>query len=133
MTQSPRPIQTDDAPAAIGPYSQAVVHAGVVYCSGQVALDPKTMEMVGGDDVQAQCRQVLKNLAAVLAAAGSGFDRVLKCGVFLASMDDFAKVNEVYAEAFGESRPARAAVAVRTLPKNALVEIDAIAAVGASA
>lgn len=125
----PRPVQTDSAPAAIGPYSQAVVHDGIVYCSGQVGFDPTSMEIVGGG-VEAQARQVLNNLGEVLKAAGSDFDHVLRCSVFLASMDDFQTVNGVYAEYFGDSRPARAAVAVKTLPKNALVEIDCIAALG---
>jgi 2-iminobutanoate/2-iminopropanoate deaminase len=123
----PRPVQTDQAPAAIGPYSQAVIHNGVVYCSGQIALDPKSMELVAGG-VEDQTRQVLKNLRAVLNAAGTDFDLVLRCGVFLASMDDFQAVNALYAEAFGEARPARAAIAAKTLPKGALVEIDCIAA-----
>ena len=122
----PSSIATDRAPAAIGPYSQAVVHDGIVYCSGQIALEPSTMELVDGG-VEAQTRKVLDNLGNVLDAAGSDFAHVLKCTVFLASMDDFQAVNAIYAEVFGESRPARAAVAVKTLPKNALVEIDCIA------
>ncbi|MCC6783237.1 MAG: RidA family protein [Planctomycetes bacterium] len=122
-------VQTEHAPAAIGPYSQAVVHANVAYCSGQIALDPGSGKLIEGD-VRAQTDRVLKNLAAVLAAAGSGLDRVLKTTIFLADMADFAVVNEVYAQHFGASRPARATVAVRTLPRNALVEIDCIAAVG---
>lgn len=126
-----RIVSTDRAPAAIGPYSQAVVAAGLVHCSGQIALDPASGAMVG-DDAAAQTEQVMRNLGAVLEAAGSGFDRVLKCTVYLADMDDFPRVNEVYARAFceGAEPPARATVAVRTLPKNALVEVDCVALVG---
>jgi 2-iminobutanoate/2-iminopropanoate deaminase len=123
-------IATPDAPAAIGPYSQAVRAGGLLYCSGQIALDPATGEMVG-DTAADQAEQVLKNLAAVLEAGGASLGSVLKTTIFLADMDDFAAVNEVYARHFGDHRPARATVAVRTLPKNALVEIDAVA--GASA
>lgn len=122
-------ISTPDAPAAIGPYSQAVVAGGVVHCSGQVALIPGTGEMLDGD-VVAQTEQVFKNLGAVLAAAGSGFESVLKCQVYLKSMDDFAAVNEVYARAFeGMEPPARACVEVARLPKDADVEIDCVALV----
>ena len=118
-------VQTDEAPAAIGPYSQAVKANGMVYTSGQIALTPAG-EMLTGN-VTAQTKQVLGNLAAVLEAAGSGLDRVVKTTIFLAEMDDFATVNAVYAEAFGDHKPARSTVAVKTLPKNALVEIEAIA------
>lgn len=118
-------VQTDKAPAAIGPYSQAVKVGGLVFTSGQIALTPAG-EMLTGD-VAAQTKQVLANLAAVLAAAGSGLDRVVKTTIFLAEMDDFATVNAVYAEAFGDHKPARSTVAVKTLPKNALVEIEAVA------
>lgn len=121
-------ISTENAPAAIGPYSQATVANGVVYCSGQIALDPATGELSTGD-VTAQTRLVLKNLNAVLEAAGARPDSVLKCQVFLKSMDDFAAMNAVYAEYFGAHRPARAAVEVARLPKDVLVEIDAIALV----
>lgn len=121
-------VSTPDAPAAIGPYSQAVVHAGLVYCSGQVALDPASMQLVEGG-VEAQTRQVLANLGRVLAAAGSGFDLALKTTVYLADMDDFAAVNAIYAEAFeGAAPPARATVEVARLPKDARVEIDCVAA-----
>ncbi|MEM7306461.1 MAG: RidA family protein [Planctomycetota bacterium] len=123
-----RTIQTDDAPAAIGPYSQAVVHGGLVFCSGQVALDPATQEMIDGD-VQAQARRCLQNLTGVLAAAGTDLAHALRLTVFLADMGDFARVNEIYAEFFpGDAPPARAAVEVAALPKGALVEIDCIAA-----
>ena len=121
-------VQTPDAPQAIGPYSQAAVVNGLVYTSGQIALTPEG-EMLE-NDVVLQTKQVLKNLTAVLEAAGSSLDNVVKTTIFLDSMDDFVTVNEIYAEAFGEHKPARATVAVKTLPKNALVEIDAIAVVG---
>lgn len=118
-------IQTDNAPAAIGPYSQAVKVGGVVYTSGQIALTPQG-EMLE-HDIAIQTRQVLKNLQAVLEAAGSGMDLVIKTTIFLSDMEDFATVNGLYEAAFGDHKPARATVAVKTLPKNALVEIDAIA------
>jgi len=119
-------IKTDQAPGAIGPYSQAVAVDGWVFCSGQIPIDPATGDLVGGD-IAAQTDQVLKNVAAVLAAAGGGLSHVVKTTVFLADMGDFAAMNEVYARHFGDHRPARAAVAVRTLPKNVSVEIEAIA------
>jgi 2-iminobutanoate/2-iminopropanoate deaminase len=122
-------ISTPDAPAAIGPYSQAVVHGDQVYCSGQIPLDPASGALVGGDDVAAQTRQVLANLDAVLRAAGSSRAQVLRTGVFLRDMADFAAMNAVYAEFFGETRPARATVAVAGLPRDVRVEIDCIAAV----
>jgi len=120
-------IQTDKAPAAIGPYSQAVVLNGLVYTSGQIALTPEG-EMVE-NDVVAQTKQVMQNLKAVLSEAGSSLDKVVKATIFLDNMDDFATVNEIYAEAFGAHKPVRSTVAVQTLPKNALVEIDVIAVV----
>ena len=120
-------VQTDKAPQAIGPYSQAVTHGGLVYTSGQIALTPEG-EMLG-DDLEKQTHQVLKNLTEVLKEAGSDLDQVIKTTIFLADMDSFLKVNEIYASYFGEHKPARATVAVKTLPKNALVEIDAIAVV----
>lgn len=118
-------ILTDKAPAAIGPYSQAVKTGGMVYTSGQIALTPEG-EMLE-NDVTLQTKQVLKNLAAVLEAAGSGLEKVIKTTIYLNDMDDFATVNKIYAEAFGAHKPARSTVAVETLPKNALVEIDAVA------
>lgn len=121
-------VSTPDAPAAIGPYSQAVVVGGMVYTAGQIALVPATGQVLEGD-IAAQTAQVFANLKAVLAAAGSGLDRVVKATVYLADMADFPAMNEVYARAFGEHRPARSTVAVRTLPKNARVEIDLIALV----
>jgi len=121
-------IHTEGAPAAIGPYSQAVVANGLVFCSGQIAIDPATGTLLNGD-VQTQTRQTLHNLSAVLEAAGADFSSVVKTTVFLKSMDDFSAMNEVYAEAFGDNRPARAAVEVARLPKDVDVEIDAIAVV----
>ena len=122
-------ISSDKAPKAIGPYSQAIAHGGLVWCSGQIALDPATGAMVGAGDVRAEATQALKNLAAVLNEAGTGFDRVVKVTIFLMDMADFAVVNEVYAAAMGDARPARATVQVAGLPKGARVEIDCVAAV----
>jgi 2-iminobutanoate/2-iminopropanoate deaminase len=119
-------ISTPAAPAAIGPYSQAIAAGGLVYTAGQIALVPATMQLVEGD-VAVQTAQVFANLKAVLAAAGSGLDRVVKATVYLADMADFPAMNEVYAREFGAHRPARSTVAARTLPKNARVEIDLIA------
>jgi len=119
-------ISTSEAPAAIGPYSQAVAAGGFVYCSGQIALDPQSGQMVGGNAAE-QAVQVMKNLAAVLKGAGCGLDDVVKTTIFLKSMNDFAAVNEVYARAFGDHRPARATVEAARLPKDALVEVDCVA------
>jgi len=121
-------VSTDQAPAAIGPYSQAVIHGGLVYCSGQIALNPVTMEIVG-EDAETQAKQVMNNLGEVLSAAGSDFSKVLKCSIFLDSMDDFGVVNEVYGAYFEVDPPARETVAVQTLPKHVLVEISCIASV----
>ncbi len=122
-----RAIASDQAPAAIGPYSQAIVCDGWIYCSGQIALDPASGRFEGGD-VAAQTTRVFSNLRAVLAAAGSDLGKVVKCQVYLASMDDFAAMNAVYESAFeGLTPPARACVEVARLPKDALVEIDCIA------
>ena len=118
-------VQTDKAPSAIGPYSQAIVANGMVYTSGQIALTPSGVMLEA--DVVIQTKQVLKNLQAVLEAAGSSMDNVVKTTIFIESMDDFATINEIYEKAFGSHKPARATVAVKTLPKNALVEIDAVA------
>ena len=124
----PEAVITTSAPAPVGPYNQAVKAAGVLYCSGQIALDPATGAMVGGGDVEAETRQVLTNLKAVLEAGGSSPQQVLRTTVFLADLDDFARVNAIYAEMFGEGvSPARACVEVAALPKGARVEIDAIA------
>ena len=122
------PVSTTSAPAAIGPYSQAMVHDGLVWCSGQVAFDPATGELIQGD-VQDETRQVLANLAAVLAEANSGLDRVLRATVFIQDMNDFGAINAIYAEAFGDHRPARACVEVARLPKDVRVEISVVAAV----
>ena len=119
-------VSTPGAPKAIGPYSQAIVQGGLVYTAGQVALDPATMELVPGG-VAEQAERALANLAAVLAAAGSGLDRVVKTTVYLVDMADFGAMNEVYARHFGDHRPARSTVAVAGLPKGARVEIDVIA------
>jgi len=121
-----KPVATPNAPAAIGPYSQAMIAGDLVYCSGQIAIDPATGQLQNGS-VAEQTRLVLSNLQAVLEAAGSGMDRVIKTGVFLRDMNDFAEMNAVYAEAFGAWRPARAAVEVSRLPKDVAVEIEAIA------
>jgi len=119
-------VQTDKAPAAIGPYSQAVIYNNIVYCSGQIPLDPESMEVIeGGIDKQAE--QVMENLKQVLLEAGTDFGNVIKCSIFLDSMDDFSTVNEIYAEYFGENPPARETIAVQTLPKNVKVEISCIA------
>ena len=120
------PIATDNAPAAIGAYSQAITHAGVVYCSGQIGLPPEGVW--AGTDVRTQAEAALRNLDAILNAAGSSRDRVIRATIFLASMDDFSVVNEAYAAFFGEHRPARACVEASRLPKDALVEISCIAA-----
>ena len=119
-------VDTDRAPAAIGPYSQGIAAGDLLFTAGQIPLDPDTMEMVGSD-VAEQTDRVLRNLAAVLEAGGSALDRVVKTTVFLADMGDFAAMNEVYARHFGEHRPARSAVEAAALPKGALVEIDAVA------
>ena len=122
-------VTTPNAPSAIGPYAQAVVHGGILYCSGQIPLDPESGAMVDGD-VALQTRQVLKNLDAVLHAAGTVRARVLKTTVYLRDMADFGAMNLVYAEFFGDARPARATVAVSGLPRDARVEIDCIASLG---
>ncbi len=119
-------VQTDGAPAAIGPYSQAIRSGDFLFCSGQIALEPASGEMVGGSAAD-QARQVLANLGAVLDAGGASLQTVVKTTIFLDDMADFAAVNEVYAAAFGDHRPARATVEAAALPKGALVEIDAIA------
>jgi 2-iminobutanoate/2-iminopropanoate deaminase len=129
--QDRRAVSTPTAPAAIGPYSQAIVHAGLVWCSGQVALDPTTKELVPGG-IEAETRQVMKNLGQVLSAAGASFEQVLKTTVYLQSMDDFAAMNAIYGTFFPAERgapPARATVEVAKLPKGARVEIDCVALV----
>ena len=121
-----KPIQTDQAPAAIGPYSQAISHSGLLFVSGQLGLDPASGELASG--VDAQTRRALANLVAVLAAAGLSPAHVLKATVFVADMADFALVNRLYAEVFSPPVPAREVVQAARLPKNALVEISAVAA-----
>jgi 2-iminobutanoate/2-iminopropanoate deaminase len=119
-------IATDQAPRAIGPYSQAIRAAGFVFTSGQVAIDPATQQVIAGD-VAAQTERVLKNLSAVLQAAGTSLDNALRCTVFLKNMGDFAAMNEVYGRYFGQAPPARTTVEAARLPKDVLVEIDVIA------
>lgn len=127
---SRKKISTPHAPAAIGPYSQAIVAAGLVHCSGQIALHPETAQVVG-KDVSEQAERALENLKGVLAAAGSDLSKVLKCTVYLVKMSDFAAVNTVYGRYFtGDAPPARSTVAVAELPRGALVEIDCVALVG---
>lgn len=121
-------IATENAPGAIGPYSQAVKAGNMVFCSGQIPIDVATGEFVS-DDVAEQTRQVLTNLSAVLEAAGTSLNNVVKTTVFLADMNDFAAMNEVYAEFFSENKPARATVQAARLPKDARVEIECIALV----
>jgi 2-iminobutanoate/2-iminopropanoate deaminase len=121
-------IFTPDAPKPAGPYSQAVVHGGLAFLAGQVPLDPKTGKP-SGETIEEQSEQVLRNLEAVLTASGSGFDQLLRVTVFLASMDDFPRFNQVYERMLGASRPARTTVEAGALPLGLKVEIDAIAAV----
>jgi 2-iminobutanoate/2-iminopropanoate deaminase len=119
-------IATDNGPKAIGPYSQAIKANGFVFVSGQVAIDPATQQVIEGG-VAAQTERVMKNLAGILAAAGSGLEKVVKSGVFLKNMGDFAAMNEVYGKHFSSAPPARSTVEVARLPKDVLVEIDVIA------
>lgn len=129
MSETRRAIRTDRAPAAIGPYSQAIVAGDVVYTAGQIALDPETGELVDGG-VEEQTRRVVRNLAAVLEAAGAGLSDVVKTTIFMADMDDFARVNEVYGELLTEPYPARSTVEAARLPRDARVEIEAVARFG---
>ncbi len=122
-------IATEQAPKAIGPYSQAVVWNGMAFLSGQIALDPSTNRIVDGD-IEAQTERVLENLKAVLTACGSSLDRVLKTTVYLKDIGEFARMNEVYARFFASDPPARATVEVARLPRDVRVEIDVVAAVG---
>jgi 2-iminobutanoate/2-iminopropanoate deaminase len=121
-------ISTKDAPQAIGPYSQAIRANGLVFVSGQIPIDPATQQVVNGD-VAAQTDRVFKNIAAILRAAGSSLEKVVRAGVFLKNMSDFAAMNEVYGRYFTSAPPARATVEVARLPKDVLVEIDVIAQV----
>jgi len=120
------PVQTDNAPKAIGPYEQAIKANGFIYTAGQIPIDPKTGSFVEGG-ITAQTRQVLENLKAVLEAGGSSLDRVVKATVFLKNMADFAAMNDVYAQYLGGAKPARSTVAVAELPRGALIEIDLVA------
>lgn len=126
MGQELRVTTTEQAPKALGPYSQAIVAGDLIFCAGQIALDPKTGEIASGD-IKEQTRRVLDNLAAVLAASGSGLDRVTKTTVFLTDLAEFAAMNEAYGERFGTHRPARSTVPVTGLPRGARVEIECIA------
>ena len=121
-------ISTEKAPAAIGPYSQGVVVNGLLFASGQIALSPETGELVGST-IEEQAEQVMKNAGALLAAAGTDFDHVVKTTCFLEDIADFAKFNAVYAKSFGEKLPARSAVGIDKLPKGALIEVEVIASV----
>lgn len=123
-----RIISTEKAPKAIGPYSQAVEANSMLFISGQLAIEPETNQFIGGDII-AQTKHVLENIQSILIAAGSSKDRVLFCTIYLKNLNDFAAFNEVYANFFGEHRPARATVEVSNLPKGALIEISAIAIV----
>ena len=130
-TTTHQAITTTDAPAPVGPYNQAVQAGGWLYCSGQIPLDPATGEMVGGGDVEAETRQVLRNLNAVLSAAGTEADKVVRTTVYLVDLADFQTVNTIYAEMFGNGvSPARACVQVAALPKGSKVEIDCVAWLG---
>jgi 2-iminobutanoate/2-iminopropanoate deaminase len=122
-------VQTDKAPGAVGPYSQAVIANGFVYTAGQIPLIPGTKNLAEGD-IQVQTRQVLENLKAVLAGAGTSLDNAVKTTVFLSDMDNFARMNEVYGEYFPENPPARSTVEVARLPLNVLVEIEVVAVLG---
>lgn len=127
MNESLLKVSTEKAPAAIGPYSQAVVAGGVLYTSGQIPVNPET-NAIAGNTIEEQAEQVMKNLGAVLAEAGITFEKVVKTTCFIADMGDFAKFNEIYAKYFTE-KPARSCVAVKTLPKNVLCEVEVIAVV----
>ena len=119
-------ITTDKSPAAIGPYSQAIKYGNMLFCSGQIPLDPATGEIVPGD-ITAQAGRVMDNISAVLSAVGAGFDNVIKTTIYLVDMGDFAVVNEVYGRCFQSHKPARSTVAVKALPRGVLLEIEVIA------
>ncbi len=127
MTEGRTVISTSSAPAAIGPYSQAIVAGNLVFCSGQIPLSPETGLIVGAGDIAAQTEQVMKNLQAVLHAAGCDFSHVVRCTIYLGNMGDFATVNGIYGRFFPSSPPARTTIQAAGLPRGALVEIDAIA------
>lgn len=126
---TPKRIATLSAPAAIGPYSQGIVVGNLVFTAGQIPLDPETMEIVGAD-IREQTDRVLRNLSNILEAAGASLASVVKTTVFLADMNEFAAMNEVYAKWFGDHKPARSTVEVARLPKDVRVEIEAVAAIG---
>ncbi len=126
LTQEKKVVSTKDAPQAIGPYSQAIKAGGFVFTAGQIPIDPGTGKLVEGD-IKAQTERVLKNLSAVLAAAGSSMDRIVKTTVFLKNMSDFPAMNEVYGQFFKNEPPSRSTVQVAALPKDALIEIDVVA------
>jgi 2-iminobutanoate/2-iminopropanoate deaminase len=130
MTNSFKIISTPQAPAAIGPYSQGIAYNGMIQTSGQIALDPKTGQMVGAGEIAAETRQVMANLFAILTAAGTTPDKIVKTTIFLADMKDFSAMNEIYGAALGEHRPARSTVQAAALPKGARVEIEALAMLG---
>ena len=124
-------VETALAPAPVGPYNQAIACGGWLFCSGQIALDPSSGAMIEGGCIEQETRQVIKNLLAVLDAGGATKDQVVKTNIFLADMNDFKKVNEIYSETFGEGiSPARACVEASALPKNARIEIECIAIIG---
>ena len=125
-------VQTDHAPAAIGPYSQGIIANGFVFTAGQIPLDPATMQLVGGEDVGSQTERVMENLNAILVEAGASLSTVVKTTVFLKDMDDFSAMNEVYGRHFGSHRPARSTIQAAKLPKDVRVEIEAIAVVAQS-
>jgi 2-iminobutanoate/2-iminopropanoate deaminase len=128
MPQVLQAVRTDEAPHAIGPYSQAIVSGNLVFTAGQIPLDPKTGELIGGD-IREQTARVLRNLSAILDAAGASMQSVVKTTVYLADMSEFAAMNEVYSLHFGDHKPARSTVQAARLPKDVKVEIDAIAVV----
>lgn len=119
-------VETKSAPDAQGPYSQAIIHQGIIYCSGQIAINPNSKTLVEGG-ISEQVDQVMKNLKAVLIAADSDFDKVLKCTIYLTDMDDFTALNDIYSSFFKSDPPARETVAVKALPKGVLVEISCVA------
>ena len=130
-SSTPEAIETKSAPKPVGPYNQAILVENWLYCSGQIALDPLTGTMVGGGEIEEETKQVLKNLLAVVNAAGGNSSNVIRTTIYLTDLNDFAKVNKIYAEAFGDmTSPARACVEVSNLPKGGKIEIDCVAWLG---